>query len=86
MERQPFIVGPTTDMFLGFLAGFFGSVLGVVATVVVMFMWVGRDGVADVAERRQHAERVAISSVFGLVAEIAAAVVVIATVVIAVPR
>jgi uncharacterized membrane protein YhaH (DUF805 family) len=58
MNRQPFIVGPTADKVLGFLAGVLAQVLGVLATVVVMFLWAGSEPTPEVQERRTHAAEV----------------------------
>jgi hypothetical protein len=63
--RQPFIVGVMADKVLGFLAGMVANVLGVVATVVVMFMWAGSDPTPEVDARRQHAQSVSIWSGIG---------------------
>ncbi len=63
--RQPFIVGPTVDKVLGFLAGLVAQVVGVIATVVVMFVWAGSQPTQEVAERREHAKSVSIWSGIG---------------------
>ncbi len=60
MYRQPFIVGPTVDKLLGFLAGVFANVLGWIATIVVMYSWAGNDPTQEVAERRGHAASVSV--------------------------
>ena len=65
MNRQPFIVGAVVDKLLGFLAGFFGSVTGLIATVVVMFLWAGSNPGPDSGERRRHATSVSIWSGVG---------------------
>lgn len=65
MNHRPFIVGFGADEILGFLAGLFGSVMGVVATVVVMFLWAGSDPLPDTEARRSHAASVSIWSGIG---------------------
>jgi low affinity Fe/Cu permease len=65
MYRQPFILGPTADKVLGFLAGMFGQLIGVVATIVVMFVWAGSDPLPDTQIRRDHATAVSIWSGMG---------------------
>ena len=65
MNRQSFIVGPTADKVLGFLAGAFAQLVGVVVTVVVMFMWAGSEPTPEVQERRDHARSVSIWSGVG---------------------
>jgi hypothetical protein len=65
VNRQPFIVGTAADKVLGFLAGAFGSVVGVIAAIVVMFLWAGSGPEPDVEERRQHATSVSIWSGVG---------------------
>lgn len=64
-QRQPFIVGQVADQVLGFVAGFFGSVMGVIATVAVMFLWAGSDPAPDTEVRRHHATSVSIWSGVG---------------------
>jgi hypothetical protein len=66
--RQPFIVGPTFDKVAGFLAGFFANALGLIGTIVVMFIWAGSDARPDVPERRDHARSVSIWSGVGCLA------------------
>ncbi len=80
-DKEPYIVGPTIDMFLGFLLGFFLIVIGLVATIVAIYIWAGGASGAESALRRRHAARVVISAAFGL----AAAFVLLLMVVIAVP-
>lgn len=63
--RQPFIVGPTVDKILGFLAGFVAQILGVIGTIVVMYVWAGSDPTPDTQERREHAKSVSIWSGVG---------------------
>lgn len=65
MNNRPFIVGFGADEILGFLAGLFGSVMGVVATVVVMFLWAGSDPLPNTEARRSHAASVSIWSGLG---------------------
>jgi TRAP-type C4-dicarboxylate transport system permease large subunit len=65
MNREPFIVGPTADKLLGFLAGIFGNVMGFFGTIVVMYLWAGSQPAPDVQERRQHAQSVSIWSAVG---------------------
>lgn len=65
MNRQPFIVGPTADKVLGFLVGLFAQVLGLIATIVVMFVWAGSEPLPDTQERRAHARSVSIWSGVG---------------------
>ena len=65
MNRQPFIVGVDADKILGFLAGFFGWVMGLIATIVVMFLWAGSDPLPDTEARRRHATSVSIWSGVG---------------------
>ena len=65
MNHRPFIVGFGADEILGFLAGLFGSVMGVVATVVVMFLWAGSDPLPSTEARRSHAVSVSIWSALG---------------------
>jgi hypothetical protein len=65
VSRRPFIVGFGVDEILGFLAGLFGSVMGFVATVVVMFLWAGSDPLPDTETRRGHAASVSIWSGLG---------------------
>jgi len=60
VNRQPFIVSLGADKVLGFLAGFFGSVMGLIAAIVVMFVWAGSDPQPDTEERRRHARSVSI--------------------------
>jgi hypothetical protein len=60
VNRQPFIVGFGADKVLGFLAGFFGSVMGLIAAIVVMFVWAGGDPQPDTEGRRRHARSVSI--------------------------
>ena len=65
MNRQPFIVGPTADKILGFLAAFFVPVVGLIGTIVVMFVWADRDPIPEVAKRRKHAISVSVWSGVG---------------------
>jgi hypothetical protein len=65
VNHRPFIVGFGADEILGFLVGLFGSVMGVVATVVVMFLWAGSDPLPDTEARRSHAASVSIWSGIG---------------------
>jgi hypothetical protein len=65
VNRQPFIVGATADKVLGLLAGMIGFALGVIATIVVMFLWAGSDPAPEVEERRRHATSVSIWSGVG---------------------
>jgi hypothetical protein len=65
MNRQPFIVGVMADKVLGFLVGLWGSVLGLLATILVMFMWAGSERTPEVDARRQHAQSVSIWSGIG---------------------
>jgi membrane associated rhomboid family serine protease len=58
VNRDPFIVGPRADKFLGFLVGAAGSIFGWAAAIVVMFMWVGSDREPDFRVRRRHATSV----------------------------
>jgi hypothetical protein len=80
-DNESYLVGPTIDMFLGFLLGFFLIVFGLLATIVAMYIWAGGASGAESALRRRHAARVVISAAFGL----AAAFVLLLMVVIAVP-
>jgi hypothetical protein len=70
VNRKPFIAGPTADYVLGFLAGFAGIILGVIATIVVMFLWAGSEPVPEVEERRYHAKWVSVWSGFGCAAAV----------------
>jgi hypothetical protein len=81
MDRQPFIVGPAADCVLGFFAGFFGTVLGLLATIVVMFLWAGSEPGIDVAERRRHAWFVSAWSGVGCVAPIVLVILVFSAVI-----
>jgi TRAP-type C4-dicarboxylate transport system permease large subunit len=65
VNRQPFIVGVDADKILGFLAGFVGSMMGLIATIVVMFLWAGSDPLPDTEARRRHATSVSIWSGIG---------------------
>ena len=65
MDRQPFIVGRTADKVLGFCAGALTQLIGIVVTVVVMFMWAGSEPTPEVQERRDHARSVSIWSGVG---------------------
>ncbi len=65
MNRQPFIVGEMADKVLAFFAGVIGNVLGLIATIVVMFMWAGSDPTPEVQERRNHANSVSVWSGIG---------------------
>ena len=65
MNRRSFIVGFGVDEILGFLAGLLGSVMGVMATVVVMFLWAGSDPLPDTEARRSHAASVSVWSAVG---------------------
>jgi hypothetical protein len=65
VNRQPFIVGATADKVVGFFAGLFGSVMGVIAAIVVMFLWAGSGPGPDVDDRRHHATSVSIWSAVG---------------------
>jgi hypothetical protein len=38
----------------------FGSVLGLIATIVVMFLWAGNDTTLEVEKRRAHATTVSV--------------------------
>jgi hypothetical protein len=70
MNRQPFIVGPSADSVLGLVVGFFGSVLGLIATIVVMYVWAGSDPGFDTNDRRRHAARVSVWAGVGCVVPI----------------
>jgi low affinity Fe/Cu permease len=65
VNRRPYIVGFGVDEILGFLAGLFGSVMGFVATVAVMFIWAGSDPLPDTDARRGHAASVSLWSGLG---------------------
>jgi hypothetical protein len=65
VNRQPFIVGPAVDKLLGFLAGFFGNVMGLIATIVVMFVWAGGNPTPETPQRRSHATSVSLWSGLG---------------------
>jgi hypothetical protein len=65
VNRQPFIVGEMADKVLAFFAGVIGNVLGLIATIVVMFMWAGSDPTPEVQERRNHANSVSVWSGIG---------------------
>jgi hypothetical protein len=80
-DTELYIVGPTIDMFLGFLLGFFLIIIGLLATIVAMYIWAGGVSGPESALRRRHGARVVISAAFGL----AAAFVLLLMVVIAVP-
>jgi hypothetical protein len=67
MNRQPFIVGPVADNVLGLVAGVFGTVLGLVATIVVMYVWAGSDPDFDTRARRRHAAQVSVWAAVGCV-------------------
>lgn len=58
VNRQPFIVGTGADKVLGFLAGFAANVMGLIATIAVMYIWAGSDPAPDIEERRAHAASV----------------------------
>ena len=64
MNRQPFIVGELADKVLGFMAGMLVPV-GLIAAVVVMYMWAGNGPTEDAPRRRNHAKSVLIWSGFG---------------------
>lgn len=65
VNRQPFIVGTGADKVLGFLAGLAANVLGLIATIAVMYIWAGSDPAPDIEERRAHAASVSIWSGIG---------------------
>jgi hypothetical protein len=60
MNRGRYIVGEAIDKLLGFGAGLFGSVLGLIATIVVMYLWAGNDTTLEVEKRRAHATTVSV--------------------------
>lgn len=64
--RPPWIVGPTADSVIGFIAGFFGNVFGFIGAVIVMFLWADNAREAeDHLARRAHARAVSISAGIG---------------------
>ena len=75
-SRPCWITGPSSgagwgwpvpvDGWLGLLAGFFGTVMGVIATIVVSFLWAGSEATMAVEERREHATSVSVWAVVGL--------------------
>ncbi|MGA3058166.1 MAG: hypothetical protein ABSE70_09080 [Candidatus Limnocylindrales bacterium] len=80
MDRKPHIVGDSIDKVLGFVAGFFASWIGVVATVVVMYLWAGRGQPLEVRERRRHAASVSIWSGIGFLALLVLVILLIVTI------
>lgn len=66
--RPPFIIGPMADKIIGFIAGMFGQILGIIATIVVMFLWAGNGSPdAEIETRREHAKQVSLWSAAGCI-------------------
>ncbi len=54
----PWIVGDGVDKLVGFLVGLFLNIVGMIGTIVVMYLWAGNSfGPQDDADRREHANR-----------------------------
>ena len=58
MNRGSVIFGEGADKAVGFLVGLFGNVIGLIGTVVVIYIWAGNDGSPETTIRRRHAASV----------------------------